>query len=508
MGKLRKLGIGFGVILLGLGFSYSTDVYAVLSIDAPLTLDDDGSVGAYTSIAIGTDGFPVISYRDETNYNLKLVHCTSVDCSTTDTPITLDSTGSVGTFTSIAIGTDEFPVISYRDSTNQDLKLVHCTSVDCSTTDTPITLDSIGNVGRYTSIAIGTDGFPVISYNNDSNRDLKLVHCTSVDCSTTDTPITLDSIGAVGKYTSITIGTDGFPVISYSSNSNKDLKLVHCTSVDCSTTDTPITLDSIGSVGRYNSIAIGTDGFPVISYRDETNYNLKLVHCTSVDCSTTDTPITLDSIGSIGTLTSIAIGTDGFPVISYYDFTSTNLKLVYCTSVDCSTVIGVLVVDDQIHSGWYSSIAIGTDGFPVISYYDNTNYTLRLVHCLTKNCEITPAVCAYETLPSLDYGTLAKDATGTLTWTPSITDSDAHIQPTAITFSVGNWTNSDGGDVVYNVNTLLNGTSGNDTDISFSVDSNTVFNFTHILTFPDTNMYVSNIGNTLTQTTTVATTCE
>ena len=118
-----------------------------------------------------------------------------------------------------------------------------------------------------------------------------------------------------------------------------------------------------------------------------------------------------------------------------------------------------------------------------------------------------PTPCGYETLSSIDYGTLSKDASGTVISFPIINDGP-YIQPTGITFSVGNWTNSDGDDVVYNTNTLLNGTSGNDTDISFSVDSNTVFNFTHIMEFPDTNTYVSNIGNTLTQTTTVATTCE
>ncbi|MGD8431285.1 MAG: hypothetical protein PVG23_01780, partial [Nitrosopumilaceae archaeon] len=52
-----------------------------------------------------------------------------------------------------------------------------------------------------------------------------------------------------------------------------------CKNPVCSTTNTPLTLDSgsaSGSVGQYSSIAIGIDGNPVISYYDTTNEDLKV----------------------------------------------------------------------------------------------------------------------------------------------------------------------------------------------------------------------------------------
>jgi hypothetical protein len=58
-------------------------------------------------------------------------------------------------------------------------------------------LDSAGNVGMSTAIAIGTDGLGLIAYSDDSNVNLKVAHCNNVACSSAAT-VTLDSAGDVG----------------------------------------------------------------------------------------------------------------------------------------------------------------------------------------------------------------------------------------------------------------------------------------------------------------------
>ncbi len=103
--------------------------------------------------------------------------------------------------------------------------------------------------------------------------------------------------------------------------------MVHCTTRTCSRWDTPQTVDSAGDVGRHTSLAIGIAGNPVISYYDSSFTNLKVVHCTTPACSSWDTPQTVDSAGDVGRYTSLAIGVDGNPVISYYDFTNGDLKV-------------------------------------------------------------------------------------------------------------------------------------------------------------------------------------
>ena len=180
-----------------------------------------------------------------------------------------------------------------------------------SRTNTIRTLDSTGAVGEYTSIAIGTDGFPVISYYDFTNRDLKVAKCGDASCSPALVTLrTLDSTMVVGEYTCIAIGADGFPVISYHDYTNGDLKVAKCGDASCSPAFVTLrTLDSIGDVGRYTSIAIGADGLPVISYDDSTNGDLKVAKCGDTTCSPASVTLrTLDSTGRCGRLQLLAIG--------------------------------------------------------------------------------------------------------------------------------------------------------------------------------------------------------
>jgi hypothetical protein len=90
-------------------------------------------VGAYTSIVIGTDGFPVISYRDNTAFSLKVAKCVNAACTGASTLTTIDDPANiVGYYTSIAIGSDGFPVISCQDGTPGTLKVVKCNKDSCA----------------------------------------------------------------------------------------------------------------------------------------------------------------------------------------------------------------------------------------------------------------------------------------------------------------------------------------------------------------------------------------
>jgi hypothetical protein len=262
-------------------------------------------VAYYTSIAVHANGDPMISYSDGANTALKFAICDlsesangNCDQSVDWTTVAVESAGQVGQFTSITLGDNGDPMISYYDITNEDLKFAICDlsesangNCDQSVDWTTVAVDSAGAVGEYTSIAVDANGNLTISYYDITNEDLRFAICDlsesangncdqSVDWTTT---VTVDSAGAVGEYTSIAVDTNGDPMISYYDATNEDLRFAICDlsesangncdqSVDWTTT---VTVDSAGRVGYYTSIAVDANGNPMISYLDGTNGDLK-----------------------------------------------------------------------------------------------------------------------------------------------------------------------------------------------------------------------------------------
>jgi len=296
------------------------------------TVDSTGATGVFTSIAIGFDGNPIISYYDATAEDLRVAKCANPACTGAATLTTIDSTGDTGSTTSIAIGVDGNPVISYRDFTAGDLRVAKCANPAC-TSATLTTIDSAGNTGVFTSIAIGVDGNPIISYWDLTAGDLRVAKCANPACTGSATITTIDSTGDTGQDTSIAIGVDGNPIISYYDATAEDLRVAKCANPAC-TAATPVTVDSTFTAGLATSIAIGVDGNPIISYNDGVG-DLRVAKCANPACTAgTATLTTVDT----GQYTSIAIGVDGNPIISYYDFTTDDLRVAQCDNWFCATV--------------------------------------------------------------------------------------------------------------------------------------------------------------------------
>ncbi len=333
------------------------------------TIDSAGVVGSYSSITTGMDGFGLISYYDTTNQDLKVAHCLNVAC--TDATIsTVESDGNSGFYSSITIGSDGLGLIAYQRNSDIDLKVAHCSNIECTASTTTV-LDSLGSTGWTPSVTIGTDGLPLISYGGADNN-LTVAHCDDVQCTSATLSI-IDSAGFVGQDSSITVGADGLGLISYYDGTNSDLKVAHCSDVLCSTA-TITTLDSTGSVGFDTSITITPDQLGFISYHDNSTQNLKVARCSSVLCTTA-----LIATVEPGARTSVTIGSDGHPIISYFSHPGM-VKIAHSRAVSSTSFTFTTIDTPGGFGGQSTAITIGSDGMPLISYFDETNGDLKVAH--------------------------------------------------------------------------------------------------------------------------------
>lgn len=349
-----------------------------------VTVDSAGDVGDYNSLVLNASGFAMISYYDSTNDDLKFVRCLSADC-TSKNITTVDSNQNVGyRYTGIDLGTDGFVKISYHNNSNGDLKYARCLDVDCLNKNIT-TIDSAGSVGQFSSLVLGQDNLARITYYTSSGGNLKFIRCLDDDCSLRNTN-TVDSEGDVGKYTSIVLDQNNIPYISYLDETNDDLRFARCLDIDCVAANIT-TIDGSGgvNVGSFKtSIALGSDGFPRISYYDDSNQDLKYVQCLNSDC-TLKNIIIVESSGRVGKYSSLKIGSDGFARISYYDASGGGIRFVRCLNNDCS-LKNINTPDTQGNVGLYTSLALGVDGFGRISYRDDTNQDLKFALCVSSDC--------------------------------------------------------------------------------------------------------------------------
>ena len=350
-------------------------------------------VGTHPAIAIAPDGLAVITFYGDINSGaLHFTKCANAACTAASVFRTLDDSAAndVGTYSSIAIGSDGFPVVSYHDATAGTLKVAKCMDASCTSGTVVTTVDDhpINTVGAYTSTAIGTDGFPVISYYDSTAGGLKVAKCINLNCTGLTTITTVDNpANDVGRNTSIGIGTDGLPVISYRDATAGTLKVAKCNGAACNTGAT-LTAVASGAGGGRGRMTIPADGRPLISYEAPVGMNsaVRVARCGNAACSAGNVSNEVYfAFGLSGMDSSIAIGGDGLPVVSHW---GPALRVAKCGDAACSSgnVASVLDSPADANVGNHNAIARAADGLPVVAYSDTTNGSLKVAKCGNAAC--------------------------------------------------------------------------------------------------------------------------
>lgn len=322
---------------------------------------DVGQVGRYVSLALDAQNNAHMSYTDYGHGTLKYVEWVGGRWSSQ----TVDHVGPSGGHTDLALDHLGWPHISYYagaagDRPDQVGRLRYASWNGGSWVTE--TVDSAGDVGTRTSLALDEQDRPHISYLDVSRGALKYAawadgawHLAMVD-----------GAAGVGSYSSLALDASGTPQIAYYDSGRGDLKFARFTGQAWITE----TVDSGGDVGAYASLVLDQDENPHISYYDRMQGDLRYA-CWAGSAWITQT---VASEGDVGAHSSLALDGAGNPHISYLD-NGAQGALQYASWTGSEWVV------QTVRSGWqvglYTSLMLDGAGRPHISYHDAASRDLK-----------------------------------------------------------------------------------------------------------------------------------
>lgn len=357
--------------------------------DQKTTIDNNGAATTPHSAIVGSDGLTVISYQDANLGALKVHHCNDLACTSGTTTVIDSGNGvSAGTYSSITLGKNGFPLIShYR--TGGGLLLTRCQDVRCSNHVTSV-LDESGNVGQWTSITTNPQGYALISYYDVDNGDLKILSCNDEPCSSPQIWLA-DSTGNVGQYSSIVRGIYDTVYVAYYDATGGNLKMARCSAANCAT-PALLTLDGLDvpdvqeeDVGQWASINLLGNGLPAIVYNnrdvgDSSNFFVYFLRCLDYLCSTTSVQSLLNyATFQVVRGTSISTGLHGAVVLSY---TVSRTGINRCMNYDCSERL--YGEAPALSVGGYALVSLNSEGLPL--HIAQLGNSLVVEYCMQNTC--------------------------------------------------------------------------------------------------------------------------
>lgn len=282
------------------------------------------------SLVIGKNGYPMIAYTTYVG-DLKIANCSDAKCQQAITTGTLDSGLDSYRYPSLAIGRGGWDMASFVNDTTDKLMLVQCTNSLCTGFTTPAVIDD--NLDGYpimdTEMIISDfGGNPTIAYSLQSGPGTYIIRVHSYEGKE------VIASSATSPQIDLAISPGFKPLVAFQHNR---LWLSYCWTPGCSDDSLSI-IDDDALSGA--SISIGTDGLPLISYMSFNslgpNNVLKVARCNDPYCSVIFKYRLDDSSDSEGD-TAIVIGMDGLPLVAYFGTQpSDELVALHCSNRYCN----------------------------------------------------------------------------------------------------------------------------------------------------------------------------
>ena len=337
------------------------------------TVDASGNVGAYASFAVDTNARNNVVYYDGERGALK---CAGWLPSFWTTMVEVVDAGPpdaiVGRYSSLVLNDHQQLCVAYSHyQTNTYATRFACH--DAGHWDLH-DIDTDGNVGNYTSLAIDSNGQHDLVYHDATRGALKYAGWISpfwsIDRETVETTTGLED---VGQYSSLALNEDGRLSVAYYDAFNRVPRFA---SHNGSAWNLQ-TIDQGGDLGQFCSLSIDQAGRKNIVYYDNATVGrgaLKYAGWTSDFWAlSVDTVESTVGLQDVGRYSSLALNQYSYPSVSYYD--TFNVRLRYAAFDGQSWQ--KTVVDNTGNPGQYSSLAIDALGNIYLSYYGATDGILK-----------------------------------------------------------------------------------------------------------------------------------
>lgn len=328
--------------------------------------DDPAQVGTYTSLQLNKQGYPMIAYCYRNSYPGGLKYA-AFDGKKWLISIVDPQAGSGS---SMALDGSGRPHVSYNaGSYFHQLRYAHH---DGKVWNKQI-LDSFGDIGYDTSIAVDTLNRVHVAYwvegHSGGPFQLSLAYAY-FDGKNWNVHTQVDKLISNGKWSDIAVDSQQRPHISYVRQTFGNLRHAFLDNGLWRMED--IEENSGATNQGYNSaIVIDSADVVHISFIDQTHDLLKYARGTFGNWAVE----VVDSVAAYdgSSRTSIRLYNGNLPIIAYHDAADRDLKIAYKANGRWKTE----VVDSANFVGEFCSLQIDSMNLPAISYYDSTHGYLK-----------------------------------------------------------------------------------------------------------------------------------
>ncbi len=216
-------------------------------------------------------------------------------------------------------------------------------------------VDKEGDVGKDSSFVLDKEGYPHISYFDETNDALKYAYQTAEGwyVQRVDT-------GNVGRSSDIVLDSKGYSYVIYTDTKNSQLKYAYSDGKEWYKG----TLEAAGRYAILPALTLDSKNNPHLVYYDyKANDLVYLWHDADTDTWQKET---VDANGDVGTDASIAMDSNDNPHISYFDNTYDILKYAWYDGTEWN----IQKIDTSGTAGLFSAISIDANNYPIIWYYN------------------------------------------------------------------------------------------------------------------------------------------